>query len=199
MECRCQVTRARRSASPRDGPARPRLRPVADAEAAANTGDPRDSIARERPSLRYAPRMLDVAAPIEPGRGLGGLAIGAAVDAILGQHRPLRVIEIPGDDEDPDGVTIHSFGSIRTWSVKGRIVQIGAFEGYAGTTPEGIGIGSTIAELAATCGEARPSGADGFIVLPSRPGVGIETTEWSTGGKPDPDARIVQIYVHAID
>jgi hypothetical protein len=139
--------------------------------------------------------MLDSGAPIEPGRGLGGVPIGTAVAEILAKHEPLKVFEIPGDEEDPDGVTIHSFGAIRTWSVKGRVMQVGAFEGYAGRTANGIGVGSTISEI----GEVVPEGAPGFIALPDTPGIGMETTEWSTGDSPDPDATVVQIYVHGVE
>jgi hypothetical protein len=143
--------------------------------------------------------MLDVEAPIEPGSGLGGIAIGCAVAEVLANAEPLRVIELPGDDNDPAGVTIHSFGAIRTWSVAGRVEQVGAFEGYVGRTANAIGIGSTIAEIRAACGDVLPHGAEGMIVLPGTPGIGIETTEWSTGDTPDPDARVVQIFVHAVE
>jgi len=143
--------------------------------------------------------MLDVEALIEPGLGLGGIAIGTAVDEILAKAEPQQVIDLPRDEEDPDGVTIHSFGAIRTWSVKGEVVQVGAFEGYAGRTAGAIGVGSTIAEIRAACGEVAAHGAPGFIVLSDLPGIGIETTEWATGDTPDPDAKAVQIFVHAVD
>jgi hypothetical protein len=141
--------------------------------------------------------MLELDAPIEPGRGLGGIAIGCAVDDILAHAKPLRVVELPGDDEDPQGVTIHSFGAIRTWSVAGIVVQVGAFEGYAGRTATGIGVGSTVAEIEAAHEDVVPHDAEGIVVLPDTPGVGIETTEWSTKDEPDPAATIVQIFVHA--
>ena len=105
------------------------------------------------------------------------------------------MVDIPGDDEDPDGVTIHSFGAIRTWSVKGEVVQVGAFEGYSGRTAEGIGVGSIVADL----GDVVPEGAPGFLALPGTPGIGLETTEWSTGESPDPNAKVVQIYVHGVE
>ena len=139
--------------------------------------------------------MLDTQAPIEPGRGLGGIAVGTSLTEILENHTPLQVFEIPGDEADPDGVTIHSFGAIRTWSVKGEVVQVGAFEGYTGKTAEGVGVGSTVADL----GEVVPEGGPGFLALPGTPGIGLETTEWSTGDTPDPDATVVQIYVHAAE
>ena len=77
--------------------------------------------------------------------------------------------------------------------------QVGAFEGYRGRTPEGIGLDSTIAEIQACYGEAQPLGGEGMIQLPGLPGIGIETTEWSTGDRPDPAARTIQIFVHAFD
>ena len=141
--------------------------------------------------------MLQLDAAIEPGRGLGGIAIGCAVDDVLAHAKPVRVIELPGDDEDPQGVTIHSFGAIRTWSVGGVVVPVGAFDGYAGRTAAGIGIGSTVAELAAVHEDVVAHEAEGVVVLPDTPGVGIETTEWSTEDEPDPAATIVQIFVHA--
>lgn len=143
--------------------------------------------------------MLDIDAPIEPGRGLGGIALGAAVADILAEHEPLRVIELPTADETEDAVTIHSFGAIRTWSVLGCIEQVGAFEGYLGRTASGIGIGSTIEEILEAHGAVAPMGAEGMISVPALPGVGIETTEWSTGDEPDPAARVIQIFVHGID
>jgi hypothetical protein len=143
--------------------------------------------------------MLDIDALIEPGHGLGGIAIGAAVADIVATAEPLRVIEIPGDDEDPNGVTIHSFGAIRTWSVTGVVVQVGAFEGYHGRTAAGITIGSAIAEISAACGAVAPMGGEGMITIPSVPGIGFETTEWTTVDEPDPAAHVVQIFVHVID
>ncbi|MHC4340741.1 MAG: hypothetical protein ACYSX0_11090 [Planctomycetota bacterium] len=143
--------------------------------------------------------MLDPEAPIEPGRGLGGIALGCTVAEILATATPLRVIELPGSDDAPDGVTIHSFGAIRTWSVAGRVEQVGAFEGYQGRTASGIGLGSTIADIRAASGEVVATGTEGMIVLPGTPGVGMETSEWTTGDQPDPAARVIQIFVHASD
>ena len=59
--------------------------------------------------------------------------------------------------------------------------------------------GRTIAEIQACYGEAQPLGGEGMIQLPGLPGIGIETTEWSTGDRPDPAARTIQIFVHAFD
>ena len=142
--------------------------------------------------------MLDTNAPIEPGRGLGGIALGTPTADVLATAEPLRVIEIPGDDEDPDGVTIHSFGAIRTWSVHGEVVQVGAFDDYAGTTASGIGLGSTVADITAAHGDVAPMGSEGMISVPAVPGIGIETTEWTTGKAPDPAASAIQIFVHAV-
>jgi hypothetical protein len=87
--------------------------------------------------------MLDVHAPIEPGIGLGGIPIGCPVADLLAAAEPLRVIELPDDGSGADPVTIHSFDAIRTWSVRGIVEQVGAFEGYAGHTADGIGIETT--------------------------------------------------------
>jgi hypothetical protein len=137
--------------------------------------------------------MLNVEAPIEPGCALGGIPVGTSLSEILATAAPLKVYELP------DGVTIHSFGAIRVWSVAGRVEQVGAFEGYAGRTADGIGVGSTIAEIRAACGEVEPQGASGFLVLPDTPGLGMETTEWAHEDSPDPDATVVQIFVHGLE
>ncbi len=142
--------------------------------------------------------MLDPDALIEPGRGLGGIALGCQVADILAVAEALRVVEIPGEGEE-EGVTIHSFGSIRTWSVAGRVEQVGAFEGYRGRTASGIGIGSTIEEIRAAHGDVALLGAENMIVVPAVPGAGIETTEWAAPDQPDPTARVVQLFVHVVD
>ena len=142
--------------------------------------------------------MLDPDAPIEPGRGLGGITLGSQVSDLLAVAEPLRVIEIPGEG-DEEGVTIHSFGAIRTWSVAGRVEQVGAFEGYRGRMASGIGLGSTIDEIRAAHGDVAPLGAENMIVIPAVPGAGIETTEWAVPEAPDPAARVVQLFVHVID
>ena len=142
--------------------------------------------------------MLDPEAAIEPGLGLGGIRIGTAVEDVLAQAEPVRVVEIPvPEGEDP--VTIHSFGAIRTWSVHGEIVQVGAFEGYGGKTAEGIGIDSTIEAIAAAYGEVVPMGGEGMIEMPGRPGIDIETTAWEDEGVPLPSARAIQLFVHAVE
>ena len=143
--------------------------------------------------------MLDPDAPIEPGRGLGGIPIGCAVSEILATAEPQRVIELPGDKDGEGGVTIHSFGAIRTWSVDGRVEQVGAFEGYRGRSAAGIGIGSSISEIREAYGDIHAMEGEAVIDLPSTPGIGIETTEWTTGTDPDPAAQAVQIFVHAVD
>jgi hypothetical protein len=142
--------------------------------------------------------MLDLEAPIRPGIGLGGISIGSPVDAILATAEPVRVIELP-DEGDEERVTIHSFGPIRTWSVRGIVEQVGAFEGYRGRTDADLGLGSTIADIRAACGEVVVAGAEGMIALPGTPGIGIETTAWTRDDQPDPAARVIQIFVHAID
>ena len=143
--------------------------------------------------------MLNPDAPIEPGRGLGGIPIGCAVSEILATAEPLRVIQLPGPDDATGGVTIHSFGAIRTWSVDGRVEQVGAFKGYRGQMAVGIGVGSTVADIRAACGAVVPTGTEGVITLSEVPGVGIETTDETTGDQPDPAAQVVQIFVHGID
>lgn len=143
--------------------------------------------------------MLDVDAAIEPGRALGGIVLGCSVDDLLALATPERVIELPGENDGEEGVTIHSFGAIRTWSVAGRVEQVGAFEGYRGHTAAGIGIGSTLSDVAAAYGALAPLGAENMATLPGLPGVGLETTDWAQADEPDPAACIVQLFVHAID
>lgn len=143
--------------------------------------------------------MLDTEALIEPGRGLGGVLLGTLVADLLATADPLRVIEIPGEDDDQEAVTIHSFGAIRTWSVDGRVVQVGAFEGYGGRTAAGIGIGTTLAEIQSEHGDVAPLGAEAMVTVPSVPGVGIETTAWAAPDAPDPSAHVIQIFVHELE
>ena len=64
---------------------------------------------------------------------------------------------------------------------------------------ERCGLSGLVRERPLEIEEVSPQGAEGVIVLPELPGIGIETTEWSTGDTPDPDARAIQIFVHGVD
>jgi hypothetical protein len=147
--------------------------------------------------------MLDLDAPIEPGRGAGGVPIGCALAEIVAACAPLRVIRIGEGgrvvaESEAEVVTIHSFGAARTWSVAGRVQQVGVFAGYRGRTARGIGVGSTIADVEAAYAVTVVKDGE-LLAVPGVPGLAIETTEWGPDDAPDPAAVIVQMCVYVPD
>lgn len=132
--------------------------------------------------------MLNLAAPIVPGRSVAGFSIGQQFCTLVEKGASRITLR--------DGTERIDFGAVQIWIRDGVIVQIGVGYGYTGKVFEQFGIGSTLSQVESMCGPVSKDDEDNLIVAGSD-GWCFETEEWTQGSKPgqNPDVRITGIYV----
>ena len=136
--------------------------------------------------------LIDLRAPIEPGKTAAGLSIGDAVEK-LSQAGCSTTRKLA------DGLELFDFGPIRIWARGGVIDQIGVRGEYSGhvigTT---IGIGSTIQQVRDAIGPVLEDDEDNLIVA-HLDGVCFETGTWRGGRTVEEnlDAKLTDIFVFA--
>ena len=111
--------------------------------------------------------QIDVTAPIMPGRSAAGIALGSLAAEL---PRPLRKVPLSGLER-------FEYACVSVWVHQGSVHQVGVRQGYSGTLPEGIGIGSSIADVERLIGRAQEDDRDNVIVV-GYPGWCFETEEW---------------------
>jgi hypothetical protein len=134
--------------------------------------------------------MIDIDAPIVPGKSAAGLSIGGLVSELLVTVRPRSTTTLSSGER-------HDLGAIRVWAKEGVITQIGVYSGCWGVLQPGIRIGSTIADVEDSFGSSVQEDEEDNLVVPDSPGWCFETEEW---GMPQTisnnrNARIVSIFV----
>lgn len=95
---------------------------------------------RQSPEGRYNSGMIDLDAPIIPGKSAAGIFVGSAVSELLstvGSHSTTKL-----SDEER-----HDLGLVKVWTKDGMIIQVGVYFGYRGMLYSGIRVGSTISEV----------------------------------------------------
>jgi len=103
---------------------------------------------------------------IIPGERIGPFRIGATESEVLAH------VTGPGNvsREQREGTQVVHWGPLSFWFDDGTLTQVGAHSDFGGKTPAGIGIGSTLEELARE-GEIGLDLEDGVIVLEDLEGI----------------------------
>jgi uncharacterized protein (TIGR02996 family) len=133
--------------------------------------------------------LLDPEAAIVPGVSAAGIAIGSPAAEVLAAVPPHDVAPL-------GGMLRYRLGLLDLWVENGRITQIGLYFGYHGRLAEGIGIGSTIAEIEEVAGPVTHDDEDNLIVRGSSGWCfQIEGPDQPPRRKPPRKARVTGIYV----
>ncbi len=113
-------------------------------------------------------------APIVPNKGAAGVKVGAKAQTVQ------ELWGEPAEREQvrPDFVR-WSYGSVWFWFKAGKVDQIAVYAGYQGKTKEGIGIGSTRAQVEKVHGSLS---WDGCWLVDAPPfGIGFDFEPLVTG------------------
>jgi hypothetical protein len=129
---------------------------------------------------------IDLTAPIKPGTSAAGIALGERTAAL---PRPLRKAPL-------SGLELFEYSCVSVWVQHGFVHQVGVCEGYSGTLAEGIGVGSSIADVERLIGKVEEDEEDNLIVV-GYPGWCFETEEWLGHRiKDNGPARITSICIY---
>jgi hypothetical protein len=134
--------------------------------------------------------MIDIDAPIVPGKSAAGVSVGSLVSELVAAVRPRSTTKRSSGER-------HDLGAIRVWAKEGVITQIAVYSGYWGIPQPGIRIGSTIADVEDSFGSSVQEDEEDDLVVPDSPGWCFETEEWGTPQtvSNNRNARIVSIFV----
>ena len=134
--------------------------------------------------------MIDLDAPIVPGRSAAGVSVGCAVSELLSTVGAHSTTKLCGEER-------HDFGAVKIWAKEGVISQVGVYSGYRGILQPGVQVGSTISEVEKSFACSVQENEEDNLVVPTSPGWCFETQEWK-GSKTktnNRNARIVSIFV----
>lgn len=134
--------------------------------------------------------MIDLDAPIVPGKSAAGVVVGSVVSELLAtEHAPSTTKLSSGEK--------HDFGTVKVWAKDGMIVQVGLCSGYRGVLQASIGVGSTISDVEKAFGRSVQEDEEDNLVVPNSPGWCFETEEWRNPQtvSNNRDARIISIFV----
>jgi hypothetical protein len=81
--------------------------------------------------------MIDLGAPIVPGKSAAGVLLGSVVNELLATVRPRTTTKVSIGEK-------HDLGAVNVWAKDGVIIQVGVYSGYRGLLQSGIRLGSTI-------------------------------------------------------
>jgi hypothetical protein len=134
--------------------------------------------------------MIDLDAPIIPGKSAAGVFVGSAVSELLstvGAHSTTKLSDVER----------HDLGLVKVWTKDGVIIQVGVYSGYLGMLYPGIRVGSTISEVEESFGCSVEEDEEDNLVVPTSPGWCFETEGWKAPRtvSNNRNARIVSIFV----
>jgi len=136
--------------------------------------------------------MIDLDAPIVPGRSAAGVFVGTAVSELLSTVGAHAITKLSSSER-------HDLGVVKVWAKDGVIIQVGVGSGYRGMLQPGIRVGSTISEVEESFGCCVQEDEEDNLVVPTSSGWCFETDEWMSPHTVSSNrkARIVSIFVFA--
>ncbi len=147
---------------------------------------------------QYNSGMIDLDAPIVPGRSAAGVFVGTAVSELLSTVGAHTITKL-------SSVERHDLGVVKVWPKDGVITQVGVYSGYRGMVQPGIRVGSTISEVEESFRCSVQEDESDNLIVPTSPGWYFETEEWKSpqivssnrNARNARNARIVSIFVFA--
>src|SRR5262249_2059025 len=115
--------------------------------------------------------MIDLDAPIVPGKSAAGVFIGSVVSELV------ATVDAPSTTKLSSGVG-PDLPTVKVWAKDGVSTQIGVYSGYRGVLQPGIRVGSTISDVEESFGCSVQEDEEDNLVVPTSPGWCFETQKW---------------------
>jgi hypothetical protein len=133
--------------------------------------------------------MIDLDAPIVPGKSAAGISVGSALNELLSTGGPHSATKLSGGER-------HDLGLVKVWAKDGVIIQVGVYSGYRGILQPRIRVGSTISDVEESFGCSVQEDEEDNLVVPTSRDWCFETDEWKGQTlSENRNARIVAIFV----
>lgn len=112
--------------------------------------------------------MLDLRAPIVPGKSAAGVMLGQSAQEIRVTPKAVSTL---------DGGEFLEFDSVFLWVVDGLVDRICVSGVYGGLIGDTVGIGSTLQQAQDSLGPVIEDESDNLVVV-GLPGLSLETEAW---------------------
>ena len=106
----------------------------------------------------YNSGMIDLDAPIVPGKSAAGVFVGTAVSDLLLTVGTHAITKLSSGER-------HDLGAVKVWAKDGVIIQVGVCSGYRGMLQPGVRVGSTISEVEESFGCSVQEDEEDNLVL----------------------------------
>jgi hypothetical protein len=119
----------------------------------------------------YNSGMIDLDAPLVPGKSAAGVAVGSPARELLATVVAQSTTKVSSGEK-------HDLGTVKVWTKDGVIIQVGVYSGHRGVLEPGIQVGSTISDVEQSFGCSVEQDEQDNLVVPTSPGWCFETGEW---------------------
>ena len=116
--------------------------------------------------------MIDIRAPIVPGKLAAGISIGGLVKELRTTVTTQSTTKLSSGER-------YDLDVIKLWVKNGVITQICVRSGYRGVLENRISIGSTIGDVEERFGCSVEEDEEDNLIAPNSPGWCFETEEWA--------------------
>lgn len=139
--------------------------------------------------------MINLHAAITPGQGAAGIPLGTRFECLLEEAKPHQIRRLS------EKLSLCDFGPVKVWTKDGLVDQIGVSNGYLGSLPNGVHVGSSIADVEKCCDSTIEEDHEDNLIVCGSPGWCFETEEWAKDSTlaQNRNARVVEIFVFAVD